>query len=46
MKNNSLLKEFNVRHVNAIVDQFKSLEEVSAAVRKAGLESSNLIFGK
>ncbi|ELU11175.1 hypothetical protein CAPTEDRAFT_224266 [Capitella teleta] len=42
---NSLLQMYNVRHINAIVDQFHSLEEVSKAVRRAGLESSNLIFG-
>jgi len=43
---NSILAMYKVRHVNAIVDQFKSLQEVSQAVRKAGLESSNLIFGE
>jgi len=42
---NSLLTMYQVRHVNAIVDQFKTLEDVSKAIRRAGLESSNLIFG-
>ncbi len=46
IKSNSLLNMYNARHVNAIVDQFTSLTEVSKAVRQAGLESSNLIFGK
>ncbi len=46
MKSNSLLQMYNARHVNAIIDQFRSAEEVSRAIRKAGLESSNLIFGK
>ena len=45
-KNNSLLKMFNANHINAIVDHFTSLEAVSKAIRQAGLESSNLIFGK
>ena len=45
-KHNSLLEAYGARHVNAIVDQFKSLKEVTQAVRSAGLESSNLIFGK
>ncbi len=43
---NSLLDTLGVKHVNAIVDQFKSLREVTQAVRQAGLESSNLIFGE
>ena len=43
---NSLLDMYNVRHVNAIVDQFNSVEEVTASLRRAGLESSNIIFGK
>ena len=30
----------------AIADKFNSLDEVSNAVRRAGLESSNLIFGE
>ena len=29
-----------------IVDKFNSLDEVSNAVRRAGLESSNLLFGE
>ena len=43
---NSLLQMFGASHINAIVDQFTSFEAVTAAIRKAGLESSNLIFGK
>ena len=43
---NSLLRLFGVRHVNAIVDQFKTLDQVTDAVQKAGLESCNLIFGE
>ena len=45
-KHNSLLESYGALHINAIVDQFKSLKEVTQAVRSAGLESSNLIFGK
>lgn len=45
-KENTLLKMFNATHINAIVDQFTSFADVSRAVRQAGLESSNLIFGK
>lgn len=44
-KENTLLKMFNATHINAIVDQFTSFADVSRAVRQAGLESSNLIFG-
>lgn len=44
-EDNSLLNAYNAKHVNAIIDQFTSLQEVTEAVRKAGLESSNLIFG-
>ena len=42
---NALLEMYGVKHVNAIVDQFHSLDQVSNAIRKAGLENSNLIFG-
>ena len=45
-KVNSLLKNHNVKHINVIADHFNSLSEVSQAVKDAGLESSNLIFGK
>lgn len=34
-----------MRHVNAIEDRFQSLDEVSAAIKEAGLEKSQLIFG-
>jgi len=42
---NSILKQFKARHMNVIVDQFSSLSDVTQAIRKAGLESSNIIFG-
>lgn len=42
---NSLLRLYGVRHINAIVDQFKTLDQVTDAIHKAGLESCNLIFG-
>ena len=34
------------RHRNAILDRFTTLDEVTDAVRKAGLEACGLIFGK
>lgn len=43
---NSLLRLYRVRHINAIVDQFKTLDQVTDAIHKAGLESCNLIFGE
>lgn len=36
---------YNVKHVNAIEDRFRNLDEVSKAIRDAGLEKSQLIFG-
>ena len=33
-------------HSEVILDNFSTLSEVSEAIRQAGLESSNLIFGK
>jgi hypothetical protein len=43
--NNSLLECFGARHVNAIVDQFHNLTDVSNALRLAGLEYADLIIG-
>ena len=42
----SLLELYGARHINAIVDQFRDLSEVSKALRLAGLESADLIIGK
>ena len=42
---NSLLELYNAKHVNAIEDRFKTLDEVSNAIKAAGLEHSQLIFG-
>jgi hypothetical protein len=46
LSENSLLKNYSARHLNAIVDKFTNFDEVGQAIRNAGLESSNLIFGK
>ncbi|XP_064642178.1 uncharacterized protein LOC135496663 isoform X2 [Lineus longissimus] len=45
LSENSLLKNYSARHLNAIVDKFSNLDDVGQAIRNAGLESSNLIFG-
>jgi hypothetical protein len=37
---------YQARHLNSISDNFSSLAEVSEAIREAGLEKSQLIFGK
>ncbi|PVD36683.1 hypothetical protein C0Q70_03669 [Pomacea canaliculata] len=42
---NSILQLFKDDDVAAIADRFNSLEEVSDTMRRAGLESCNLIFG-
>jgi hypothetical protein len=42
---NSLLELYNAKHVKAIEDHFKNLSEVSQAIKSAGLENSQLIFG-
>lgn len=42
---NSLLELFNAKHLQAIGDHFKDLEEVAGAIKTAGLEKSQLIFG-
>ena len=34
------------KHAEAILDKFTTLDEVTDAVRKAGLEGCGLIFGK
>jgi E3 ubiquitin-protein ligase RGLG len=43
--NFSLKDLFQVRHVNAIADNFNSLDEISYAIKAAGLRRSQLIFG-
>ena len=45
-QSNSLLRIYNAKHPGAILDKFQSLDEVTKALRSAGLESSNLIFGE
>ncbi|XP_045163069.2 uncharacterized protein LOC123527573 isoform X1 [Mercenaria mercenaria] len=46
LKNNSIYRMYmGGTHSGKIIDKFTSLDEVTEAVRKAGLESSNLIFG-
>lgn len=42
---NALLRWYNVKHVNAIVDQFKSVHEVGEALQAAGLGACHLMFG-
>ncbi|RNA02845.1 copine family 2-like [Brachionus plicatilis] len=42
---NSILELFNVKHLQAIGDHFKDLREVADAIKTAGLENSQLIFG-
>lgn len=44
-KNNSLLELYSAKHVNAIEDHFDSLNEIASAIKTAGLEKSQLIFG-
>lgn len=44
-KNKGQSSRSSAKHANAILDKFTTLEEVTDAVRKAGLESCNLIFG-
>ncbi|KAK7093450.1 copine family protein 1-like isoform X2 [Littorina saxatilis] len=45
VKSNSVLKLFKKNDVNDLMHNFKNLDDVSDAIRKAGLESCNLIFG-
>jgi hypothetical protein len=42
---NSLLELYQAKHVHAIEDHFENLNEISAAIKSAGLENSQLIFG-
>ncbi|KAI0229653.1 Copine family protein 2 [Lamellibrachia satsuma] len=44
-RTNALLNWYNVKHVNAIVDQFKSVQEVGEALQAAGLGTCHLMFG-
>ena len=46
MQTNSIFKAFGGQSYDAILDRFTSLDDVKDAIRKAGLESCNLIFGK
>lgn len=43
---NSVTRLYSASHVNAIVDRFHSLDDVSDAVKRAGLEECSLIFGE
>lgn len=45
-KSNSIFSMFRGNSYDAIMDKFTTLEEVQSAIRMAGLESCNLIFGK
>ncbi|XP_062602531.1 copine family protein 1-like, partial [Saccostrea cucullata] len=45
MKSNSMFSMFGGSNYSSFVDRFTSLEDVTTAVRKAGLESCGLIFG-
>ncbi|KAL8574786.1 hypothetical protein ACOMHN_035329 [Nucella lapillus] len=42
---NSLFQLYKTQDVEHIIDRFDKLDDVSDAVRRAGLESCNLIFG-
>jgi len=44
-KTNSILELFKAKHVHAIEDHFNDLNEISVAIKQAGLEKSQLIFG-
>jgi hypothetical protein len=45
-KSNSLFTLFGGSSYSRFVDRFTSLEDVTMAIRKAGLESCGLIFGE
>ncbi|XP_041377697.1 E3 ubiquitin-protein ligase RGLG4-like [Gigantopelta aegis] len=42
---NSMMQIFNTTDLKVVAEEFNSLDEVSSAIRKAGLEHCNLIFG-
>lgn len=44
-RNNSMLQLLKTDDLHAVAEKFSTLEAVSAAIRRAGLESCNLIFG-
>lgn len=44
-RQNSLLELFNAKHIHAIEDHFNNLNEISEAIKRAGLEKSQLVFG-
>jgi hypothetical protein len=47
MQNNSIWNLFGKgTSYDSILDRFTSLDDVTSAIKQAGLESCNLIFGK
>ncbi|CAD5116547.1 DgyrCDS5426 [Dimorphilus gyrociliatus] len=45
VKSNSFFQLYGTKKFQLIADRFHSIEDVSEAIRAAGLESSNIIFG-